>query len=203
MNVFVDSDVFCKLGAANLLEPALRTLRCELTDSRRLPSLPYMLARGRLLETYGVEACARLVAVADAMHVVGEPSSKWIDNLASETDIDPGEAQLFAKAAEDEVFVMTGDKRSLRALRAIPELCVALCGRIVVLEAVLISLCADLGIKVVSQSIRPVRHLDSALRVCFSDDNPTPIDALSSYYCELVQQVQPLVLWSHEQGDRT
>ena len=202
MNVLVDSDVFCKLGAANLLEPALRALQCELKDSRRLPSLPYMLGRGQLPDTYGVETCARLAAVASSIPVVGEPSTGWIDNLASVTDIDPGEAQLFTKAAEDGVFVMTGDKRALRALRAIPELCVALCGRIVVFEAILILLCADLGIEVVSQSIRPVRDLDSALRVCFSDTNSAPVDALSSYFFDLVQQVHPLVLWNHERGDK-
>ena len=201
MNVLVDSDVFCKLGAANLLEPALLALRCQLKDGRRLPSLPYMLRRGRLPDSYGVEACTRLAAVASTIPVVGEPGNRWLDSLASVTDIDPGEAQLFAKAAEDGMIVMTGDKKALSALSTIPGLSVALCGRIVVLEAILMSLCAAFGVDIISQSIRPIRHLDTTLRVCFSDTHSTPVDALSSYYEDLVERVHPLVLWHHKRGD--
>ena len=201
MDVLVDSDVFCVLGASNLLEPALQSFQSRLQDSRRLPALPYMLQRGTLLDSYGGEVCARLRTVARTIPVVGEPSTRWIDILSSVTDVDPGEAQLLAKAAEDRLIVMTGDKRALCAIRTMPELCVALSGRVVVLEAIMISLCTDLGVDVVSKAIRPVRHVDTALRICFSDARATPVEALSSYFEDLVRRVRPLVLWSQESGD--
>ena len=188
MKVLVDSDVFCVLGASNLLEPALRALQSQLKDSGRLPALPYMLKRGTLLDSYGEALCAQLGTLARIIPVVGEPSTRWIDTLSSITDVDPGEAQLLAKAAEDRLIVMTGDKRALRAIRTMPELCVALSERVVVLEAIMISLCTDLGVDVVSKAIRPVRHVDTALGICFSDANTRPVDALSSYFEDLVRR---------------
>ena len=200
MNVLVDSDIFCKLAMAELLEPTLRSLQCELKDCRRLPALPHMLRRGRLRDSCGVDACNRIADLAITISAVGVPGDQWLDSLVSVPDIDPGEAQLFAKAAEEEGVVMTGDKRSLQALSKIPGLAEALHGKIVVLEAILLRLCSDLGVSEVSRLVRPIRHLDTTLRVCFSDSNTAPIDGLSSYWRTLLQDVHPLVLWNHERG---
>ena len=96
------------------------------------------------------------------------------------------------------MIVMTGDKRAVRALSTISGLSEALCGKIVVLEAILISLCSNLGVDFVRQSVAPFRHLDTTLRVCFSDTNSSPVDGLSSYFRALSADVLPLVLWNHE-----
>lgn len=129
MSVLVDSDIFCHLGVTNLLDPALLVLGSQLKDCRRLPALPYMLRRGRLWDSYGADACVRLSAIASSIPAVDTPSERWLGSLASATDIGPGEAQLFAKAAEDRMVVMTGDKRAVRALSTIPDLSRALRGR--------------------------------------------------------------------------
>ena len=188
MNVLVDSDVFCKLALANLFEPALQVLGYALKDCGRLPALTHMLKRGRLWETYGADACAKLATLAGALPAMTAPGDRWLDSLVSTTDIDPGEALLFAKAAEDGTLAMTGDKRALRAVSEIPGVPEALRGRIVVVEAILISLCVDLGVDTVREAIKPIRHLDTMLRVCFSDFNSSPVEALSSYYRDLGQR---------------
>jgi len=83
--------------------------------SGRLPALPHMLRRGALPMLHGKEACERLVLVAESMGLAPVASTAWLARLASVPQIDPGEAQLFASAAEHELIVVTGDKRSVIA----------------------------------------------------------------------------------------
>jgi len=200
MNVLVDSDVFCKLALASLLEPALEVLGYGLSDCRLLPALAHMLKRGRLVEAYGPTACAKLESIACVVPTLTDPRSRWLDSLAPVPEIDPGEAQLFAKAADDGLTVMTGDKRAVQALKRVPDLTAALCGRVVVLEAILSALCLRLGVDKVRRSIAPVLHHDTMLRVCFSRDNPSPRTALACYFSDLSDNVLPLVLWRGHPG---
>ena len=199
MNVLVDSDVFCKLALANLLEPALEILGYNLRACRLLPALTHMLKRGRLVEAYGPKCCAKLESIARVVSTLTAPQSKWLDCLAPLPEIDPGEAQLFAKAADDGLTVMTGDKKAVQALKTVPDLAAALCGRVVVLEAILSSLCLYLGVNEVRRSIVPLMNHDIMLRVCFSKVNPSPTTALASYFSDLSDSARPLVLWK---GDR-
>ena len=202
MSVLADSDILCKLALADLLDPALRVLGYGRSDCARLPALPYMLRRGRLRESYGPKACAKLAPIVSSICAMTEPGDRWLDRLASVTDIDPGEAQLFAKAAEDGMMLMTGDKKALQGVGTVPGLSEALQDRVVTLEAILESLCVNLGVDRVRQSIKPIRHLDLVLRVCFSDTNPSPVDGLASYNEDLASSVLPLVLWKHDGGSR-
>lgn len=100
MRVLLDTDAFCKLASADLLEPSLEILGCQLSDCARLRALPYMLGRGRLHEQYGDEASAALVLAAEKVPIMSPPGDEWLDRLAQVEAIDPGEAQIFAKAAE-------------------------------------------------------------------------------------------------------
>lgn len=97
---------------------------------------------------------------------------------------------------------MSGDKRALRALKDIGGFADALAGRIVVLEAIFISLCDHLGQDEMRRRIQPVRSSDRMLQVCFSDGNQDPREALLSYYNSLVTELDPLVLWDPQAGGR-
>jgi hypothetical protein len=200
MRLLVDSDMFCKLGLGNLLDDALVVLGVQMNDCARLPALPHMLRRGSLPRTYGSDACANLIPLADSLKAISAPNATWLDRVASAQAIDPGEAQIFATAAQDSLIVLTGDKRALRALKNISGYADALAGRIVVLEAILMALGDRLGYIEVRRKLGTVVTNDNTLKVCFSAGNPEPRRALESYYRSLVAEVHPLVLWEPQQG---
>jgi hypothetical protein len=200
MQLLVDTDVFCKLGVANLFDEALISLGVEVSECRRLPALPHMLRRGRLPKTYGAETCMALVPVAECIPAIGSVEAEWLDRLAPVRSIDPGEAQLFAMAAQKSLFVLSGDKRAIRAIKDVPDYAEALSGRIVVLEAVLMLLCDRMDPSNIRRRLRAVTGKDTMVDVCFSEGNQDPRGALVSYYRCLADEVYPLVLWAPRNG---
>ena len=200
MRLLVDTDAFCKLAVGDLLTDAVGLLGADLSECGRLPALPYMLRRGRLRDLFGAEACDAMMPAADLMPLAVRPSDAWLDRLAPIPAIDPGEAQLFAAAAEAGLVVVSGDKRALRALKNVPGFAGALAGRIVVLEAILLALCRELGPDEVRRRVRPLLASDKMVQVCFSTGNPDPNEALESYYEILVAELGPLVLWNPRLG---
>jgi hypothetical protein len=201
MRLLVDSDVFCKLGVSGMLPEAVGVLGTEISECGRLPALPHMLRRGKLATTYGPAACAALLTISDAMQAIPPPDAGWLDRLTSVHDIDPGEALLFATAAQDRSLVFTGDKRALLALKEIPEFTSALHGRIVVIEAILLALCERLGHAEVRRRLGSLTAIDKTLMVCFSPGNRDPRPALGGYYRALASEVQPLMLWDLTSGE--
>lgn len=194
MKLLVDTDAFCKLGIADLLTQTAAVFDAELGECGRLPALPSMLRRGSLLKHYGEPACTTLLPVALQLADIGIVDSHWIDDLAPIDSIDPGEALLFATSVEHGVPLVTGDKRSLRALKAVAELCGELAGRIVTLEAALLELCERIGPEQVRTRMAAAAPYDQVFRAC-SSAGGDPRDGLASYYRSLVAEVDPLVLW--------
>jgi hypothetical protein len=201
VSLLIDTDAFCILAAGRLLEGAVIIFDTKLSGCARLPALPHMLRRGGLRKKFGDQISDHLIPIADSIPVIDQPEALWLDKLTQVQDIDPGEAQLFALAAEKRLAVITGDKRALRALKDIPGFADALAGRIIVLEAILIALCVRLGPTVVSAHVQSILNHDSMIRVCFSPSNPDPRDALLSYYQNLVTELEPLVLWHPQQEE--
>lgn len=200
MRLLIDTDIFCKLGLGGLLDDAISLLGVRIEECGRLHALPHMLRRGKLPRVYGVEACSQLLPIAERMVAVPDPDSTWLDRLTASNSIDPGEAILFASAAQHSLTIATGDKRALRELRGIDGYADALSGRIIVLEAILLSLCRRLGNKAVRRRLKSLSNVDKVLMVCFSDGNSNPIEALDSYYRNLVVELAPLRLWEPQQG---
>ena len=200
MQLLIDSDVFCKLGITGLLEDAIAILGASPALSGRLPALPHMLRRGRLVRTYGEETCGKLLALTDTIPPIPAPDPTWLEKTAHVSSIDPGEAQIFASAAADGLLVLTGDKRALFALKDISGFEVALAGRIVVFEALLLALCGKLGSDEVSRRLQPLISTDKTLRVCFSEDGTDPREGLLSYFRSLVTEATPLLLWQPPLG---
>jgi hypothetical protein len=200
MKLVVDTDAFCKLAMGGILRDAAALFGAAPRECGRLAALPYMLRRGRLRRIFGAHACEALIPIAQAMPVIAQPSEAWLGRLTPVEAIDPGEAQIFAAAAEARLVVVSGDKRSLRALKEINGFPAALVGRIVVLEAVLLALCERLGAEVLRGRLQPVLRSDAVVRVCFSAGNASPHQALLSYYRSLAADLEPLVLWEPSSG---
>jgi hypothetical protein len=134
---------------------------------------------------------------------MAQPSTAWLEKLAPIAAIDPGEAQIFAAAAENRLTIMSGDKRALRALKEVRCLAEALAGRVVVLEAILVALCDDLGLDEVRRRITRAGLPDKMIHVCFSAGNVDPRGALLSYYGSFADELRPLVLWDPRVGGIT
>ncbi len=194
MKLLIDSDAFCKLGIAGVLDDLAAQLGATLTEAGRLPALPHMLRRGKLRRLYGGANCDSLLTLANALRPVPDAPPEWLDALVHLDGVDPGEAQLFALAASQCLYVATGDKRALRALRGVPQLVDALDGRVVVMEAALLSACTTLGVDVVRLRVVPLGEADTMIRVCFSG-NGDPRQGLLSYLEHTEQEMQPLTLW--------
>jgi len=196
MKLLFDTDAFCKFGIANLLEDAAHIFGAKLQECGRLPALPFMLRRGRLRKLYGGPACDALIPVANVIPLLPQPSVIWLEKLTAIETIDPGEAQIFAVAAEQGQPFVSGDKRALNALKGVDDFIPALEGRVVVMEAVLLALCDRIGPEEIRQRIAPLTAVDRTVAVCFSGENPNPLDALVSYFEDLKAKLAPLQLWN-------
>jgi hypothetical protein len=195
MTLLIDTDAFCKLALADLLTESASLLGLKLANCARLPALPYMLQRGSLFNRLGEEPCQTLLPIAQSISSVPQPSNTWLEKLTPIDDIDPGEAQLFASAADFGFMVLSDDKRAMRELKKIEGMPEALKGKIVVLEGILLALCASLGTGEVLRRVSPIVSLDTMISVCFSSGNNNPIECLQSYYRNLRTELTPLVLW--------
>ena len=200
--LLVDTDAFVKLGLAGLLEQVLAELEVDNSECGRLAALPYMLKRGALVELYGAAPCAALVPRAEGMPLAPMvEKSSLLDGLAAVPQIDTGEAQLFAAAAEQKLLVLTGDKRSLIAVASVEGMASALSGRIVTIEAVLVRLCDRHGAATIRAAVQPLtssaaaNKKDKMLQSCFSSGNSDPQAALLSYFGDLARKVAPMTLW--------
>ncbi len=200
MRLLVDTDIFCKLAAGGVLREAVARLGADLSECGRLSALPHMLRKGKLTKTYDPKTCRELISLANEMQVVMASGNTWLDKLTPVRDIDPGEALIFAAAAEMRLLVMSGDKRALRALKDVDGIPDALAWRIVALEPILIALCDSLGSDELRRRFRTSTMSDKVVRVCFSDENPDPRAALISYYESLAVDLAPLQLWDPWQG---
>ncbi len=195
MRLLIDTDVFCKVGQCGFLDDVLAIFGATKSDCGRLAALPHMLKRGRLRKQLGVAVCDNLISQAEALPVLPDPELSLLDMLNPIADIDPGEAQIFALAAQRTLMVITGDKRALSAVKSLGFFCEKLNGRVVVLEAILIHLTSQLGVEFIRHRIKPLRSIDTCIRICFSSNNADPIAGLKSYYAALAKDVEPLRLW--------
>lgn len=196
--VLIDNDIFCKLGAAHLFLDAVAALGAFYDQCRRIPSLPHMLRRGSFRDHLGPDLAKCLGPLVNSIDPIAEPSTEWLSPLTAVPEIDPGEAVIFAAAAQDDQqqsLIMSGDKRAVVALKDVVPHRDRLHGRIVTLEAILIHLLDTLGETRLRCDLEPVRRLDGVLRVCFNPENTDLFGCLRSYFLSTVSDVEPLVLW--------
>ena len=195
MQILIDTDAFCKLGISGLLDDSVKLLGASLAECGRLPALPYMLRKGRLRRRYGPENCNALIAIAVEMPSFGPRDHSLLTGLVSLPDIDPGEAQLLSAVADTDLRLITGDKRSLRALSNLTGLTASFTGRIVVLESILMALCERLGQEEVREHVEGLGLFDKIIGICFEELNSDPVACLLSYFQSFSNEVRPLTLW--------
>lgn len=200
MKVLIDTDAFCKLAIAGMLEDGVRVLGADLTECGRLQALPHMLRRGSLVKKFGDEACNAMVRVAERIPPAPPAGGTWLELLTPIESIDPGEALILAAAAEHGISLLSGDKRALRAMKNVAGFPSAMNGRIVVLEAVLLALCERLGPEEVRRRIQPLTTHDQVVGICFSNAAEDPREGLRSYFEHLSSEVAPLLLWNPPSG---
>ncbi len=196
MKLLVDTDAFCKLGLAGLLPDAVQILGSTLSECERLPALPFMLRKGGLRNRIGAAVCDSLLPLAEDMPSLQLPSLAWLEPLSVIDDVDPGEAQLFAAAAEFNLMVLSGDKRALRAIANMRGLHERLAGSVCVVEANLLALCERLDPRELRERIAPLIAIDKMVEACFSSGSADPREGLRSYLGAIVAEVAPLILWT-------
>jgi hypothetical protein len=201
MLLISDNDAFCKLAASDLLEDVIKHLGFELNQCARLASLPFMINKGKIGKKFDSPTRERLVELAQKMQIIKSPSADWLDKLVAINEIDPGEALIFASAAEYQASVTSGDKRALIALRGASDFHEVLSGKIIVIEAAVLAMCSVLGVESVKTKVQPVLEEDKALGFCFKSGDPR--EGLRSYYSDLARRVDPLFLWSPEMETKT
>jgi hypothetical protein len=197
--LLVDTDAFCKLAAADLLDDVFSLLSVDRTQCAVLPALPHMLERGRIRKNYGDAAADRLRKLADEFPAAPNSSSAWLDVLADEPSINPGEAQLFALAAERRIRVLTGDKRSLDALAKITAIHPSLAGRVVTLEAVLRGMASNIPEAQLRHKGKVLGQRDQMAKAVFASEGSDLGEALDSYIRDLAARAKPLELWRHRE----
>jgi len=148
----------------------------------------------------GDVASDSILPLTSTMPMIRQPNTAWLEKLARVESVDPGEAQIFAVAAETGLTVISGDKRALCALKGISDFVEALRGKIVTLEAILIALCDRCGLDEVRRRVQTAIHCDKMVRVCFSPGNTDTLMALNSYYRSTITELDPLVLWNPRSG---
>lgn len=200
MRLLADSDAFCKLAAAGLLDDTAKLLGVAPADIERLPALPYMLrSHKKLRNQLGDSIADALIPVAEARPVVPNAPDDMVAKLKDIESIDPGEVQLLALAASGQFVLVTGDKRALGAVAKVVALVPLLQGKVICLEAVLLALCKKLGSQFVTSAVAQVAHIDKVFQICFSGSEPTA--CLHSYLDDLQNKVSPLQLWQPTGGD--
>lgn len=196
MRLLVDTDAFCRLEAIGLFEAVRQRLAVNTVE--RLPALPQMLRRGRLRRELGEGLADRILPRAETLPAMTPAPAHTLDLLVGVNDIDPGEAQLLAAIASADLLLLTADKRAVRAVARLSAVVPLLEKKIVVMEAILLALCASLGVDTVRAAVAPHRALDKVFLSCFSPGNPQVEDCLRSNLKALQLEVSPLSLWMPE-----
>ena len=120
MVALADNDVLFKLAALELLGQLPDMLEVAPSSIHVLDSIPYVARKNtNIKDRFGEGAVDRTLEFVDGLPELGAGNvPDWpLDQLNDCEAIDVGEAILFAAATQyDPVCVVTGDKRSLRAL---------------------------------------------------------------------------------------
>src|SRR5688572_3676477 len=89
MELLLDSDILCKLAAADLLPETAKIFGLTVADCRRLPALPHMLRRGGLRKRLGDACSDQLIPIVESMAPIPAGADMWLDKLAQLPQVDP------------------------------------------------------------------------------------------------------------------
>lgn len=209
--LYLDSDLFVLLAGANLLGDLIEGVGFDVKTTRRLRPLPRMLERGALSRRLPRSLRQRALAWCSVIPgIEAAPSPRTVDRLLRLEDLDPGEAILFALAAEAEgSLIGTGDQRACRALgraQGLGDVRDRLMGKVICLEASLEALLKRMDFREFAEALTTVREHNQTLRVLSSQGAATPQEdfetALTSYLDDLASEAGELLWRPIDQVDR-
>jgi hypothetical protein len=169
---FADNDILHKLAAFALWEEARAVLTVGPKQVLLLPTAPFVLGLkdpATAVNRHGTALASRLQKTVAASGTVEEsPAVEDQVALAGVLGIDQGEAILIALASRSPPSVLlTGDKRSLRALATEPTcapIVEHLAGRVVVLEQVVRAIVSTYPFEIIRDKVVPAVAVDTAIR---------------------------------------
>ncbi len=199
---FLDSDIFVLLSGASLMRELVAAAGFGLSSARRLQPLPHMLGKKKMLKKYPAGVREKTIAWCSQVEsVTARPKGPFLAQLGLVRGIDPGEAELFAVAAETPgSLIATGDKRACRALKAAEGLegaKAALQGKIICLETALELLLERRGFSALVGPLTQIRGLNKTLGALLSQGELTLEESfregLDSYSRHLASELGDLL----------
>lgn len=154
--LLLDNDFAAKLAVADLLDWFLEDLEIDHQDCALLAQFKPQVAKGksRFGKKYK-EHRETLLGLHSRCCVIGEVGVEHLEPFTDVVDIDPGEVILFGALLEStSLQLATADIRALKALTTL-DVRSKLYGRIVSVEAVLITLYYSRGQEAIRAQIKP------------------------------------------------
>lgn len=204
MRLLIDVDALCKLAHWGLLQDLASLTDIPMQECTTLASARYRALKaktkldGRVFRA--VEAVDRVLEAIASMSPAIEPATQSLGAFENVPDIDAGEAVLLASlVAVQEAKLLTGDKRALRALAALPpEQREPFAGRVICVERVIESALDLWGLEVLRSRVCPWKKIDIAVDVIMGsrcDAGEAAVrQALAVYIGELVSLCDPSLI---------
>ena len=168
---FIDNDIILKLTTCDLFWEAMDLLGVQIADIRVLTSTRFVFRRNQSIkEQYSEEVRNKAIELVKKFSTVEADTYNPLFSL-NIVGLDAGELTLIYRAiAEPDFYLVTGDKRCLRALVKTPELATVrekLNGRVICLEQLIYKLIIDTDFEVIRSKVVSARECDTSLKVAF------------------------------------
>lgn len=207
MILLSDNDLVVKLAQCDLLDEALASIEAQRSDCFVLSTIKHSLRLGnpdKSIARYvgSPQAFERISDFLEHCNILPEaPILDLIDHLIEIPEIDVGEQALFLHAKENhdsnlDYFLLTGDKRALRAICAYDQLDAFefLRTKIVCLESCMMDMIDYAGFDFINEKVSTARpqiaeeKYDKVLRAAFGKDRDQEhcLDCLR-HYCSDVR----------------
>ncbi len=204
MKLLIDVDALVKMAHWRMLPELPGSLDISWSNCATVSSLKFRASRaatepdGKLfISTQAAQAA--VLAIAE-MSELAEPLPGHLELFQDISGIDAGEAILFAGImGDDSTYVLTGDKRALRALSNLPaESRMQMAGRIYSLEQILLVMLQKNGLGWLRDRVCPERKLDKAVDAIMGSRCDAPAESVregfASYIRELASLYDPSLL---------
>ena len=204
MRLLIDVDALCKLAHWGLLEEIPSLMGIPLQECTTLASSKYRAIKakskldGRVF--HAVEAADRVLEAIALMQAPMEPASQSLGDFENVLGIDAGEAVLLASlVAAPDTRLLTGDKRALGALAALPpEAREPFLGRVICVERIIEAGLNQWGLDVLRSKVCPWKKIDVAVNIIMGsrcDAGEASVrEALASYIGELTSLCDPSLI---------
>ena len=204
MKWHIDNDIVIKLATLDVVNESISALGLAKSDIRVLPTAQYKLhtvaKRDKGEAKYGKLTHQRIAALVNTVATVGGSNGKeHIDRLTGLPNVDAGELILVAETAANlDSMLITGDKRSLRAIagdRRGVHTVQAIAGRVVCFEQVILAVLDKHGFEPMIARLVGGMSCDGALKSA-CDGTPseaTVVAKLSEYVGKLRQETGVLL----------